>query len=90
MIHILSHCTHPSHRLYEPTQRLPRGADLDDTLLQTTDSDTSAMEEVAAKLSETYPNVSWDDILGTWTAAFKDAPWDASHQVHMRLSANGF
>lgn len=55
--------------------------DLDDTLLQTTDADNSAMEEVATKLAETHPKISWTGVHSAWATAFKEAPWDSTYQV---------
>ena len=59
-------------------------ADLDDTLLQTSDLDSLALEEVAAKLKETHPQVSWEDLHQAWAAAFKQSPWDTTHEAILR------
>mmetsp|Transcript_15179 Transcript_15179/g.45770 ORF Transcript_15179/g.45770 Transcript_15179/m.45770 type:complete len:255 (+) Transcript_15179:230-994(+) len=59
--------------------------DLDDTLLQTTEADNMALQEVAAKLKETHPHVSWADLHKAWAAAFKQSPWDTNHEVPVEV-----
>jgi hypothetical protein len=68
-------------------------ADLDDTLLHTGDLDAAALEEVAAKLAETHPQLPWSDVHGAWLKAFKASPWTKpircmrATQKHSSISA---
>lgn len=55
--------------------------DLDDTLLPTTAADAKALQDVAALLAESHPDVQWDKVHSAWKAAFSKAPWDKQHQV---------
>lgn len=56
-------------------------ADLDDTLLPTTASDSKALQDVSALLAESHPDVQWDGVHAAWKAAFAKAPWDKTHKV---------
>jgi hypothetical protein len=59
-------------------------ADLDDTLLPTTAADAKALQDVAALLADSHPDVQWDAVHAAWKTAFGKAPWDAQHKVRHR------
>jgi hypothetical protein len=59
-------------------------ADLDDTLLPTTAADATALQDVAALLADSHPDVQWDAVHAAWKTAFGKAPWDAQHKVLTR------
>ena len=65
------------------------GADLDDTLLPTTAADAKALQDVAALLAGSHPDVQWDAVHAAWKTAFGKAPWDKEHKVCMKASKIG-
>lgn len=75
---------HAALKSRKVTELVVLSADLDDTLLQTSEVDTLALEEVATKLKETHPQVSWEDLHQAWAAAFKQSPWDTTHEATLR------
>ena len=63
-------------------------ADLDDTLLPTTAADAKALQDVAALLADSHPDVQWDAVHAAWKTAFGKAPWDAQHKVLTRRAVS--
>ena len=62
------------------------GADLDDTLVLTSDADAAAFACVAALSEELLPGVDGGRLVRDWRPLFHSSPWCPHGKVHALLS----